>query len=130
MPLPAFRLLVVRLSNLRTGKVLFSWTCDDPLTEPFYAPTTLDIMPLIREAQVVRAERIHENRIAGAKKAAETRKRKKVEAALATGLVDESPADEDVVVRAKKRVKIDLVESEEALDKDDPIVLDDDDDKE
>ncbi len=114
MALPAFRVLSMQLTNLRTNKVLFKWECADVNAEPFYAPTQRDIMDMIREATAEREERKRLNKVEGAKKAAETRTRKKMEAAAApTGMVIEikdEEEEEDVVERARKRARIDISE--------------------
>lgn len=111
MALPAFRILSMQLTNLRTNKILFKWECADVDAEPFYAPTQRDIMVMIKEATAEREERKRLNKVEGAKKAAETRKRKKLEAAGMVGVIeikDEDSASEDVVERARKRAKIEI----------------------
>jgi len=123
MPLPAFRILLMELINLRTNKTLFKWECADPANEPFYAPdqrSITDFMVLIREVEAERKERIAQNKREGARKAAETRKRKKLEAAGLAGapsqvieIKDEEDMDaddDDVVERARKRARVEIVD--------------------
>jgi hypothetical protein len=117
MPLPAFRVLFILLVDLRNNKVIFKWQPEEPEKEPFYKPDTRDINDIIKEAEAVRKERIHSNRVIGAQKAAETRKRKKMEAAFGKKeaddvieIKDEGDDDEkntDTVERAKKRARVD-----------------------
>lgn len=106
IPIPAFRILLIKLIDLRNDRVLFQWEPEDPDNEPFYKPDNQDIMVLIKQAQVKQAERIRLNRQEGAKKAAETRKRKKLEAAGIIDLVKSDSSSSDEPPAKRQRVEV------------------------
>jgi hypothetical protein len=106
IPLPAFRIWLFEIINLRTGKSLFKWTCPVEDQDVWYRPDNMDIthfFKAIKEGEDRRAEMIKERKREGARKAAETRKRKRAEAAFGASEGPQEPAlkkpkTEDVIV--------------------------------